>query len=327
MALKEAETLVVHHYPSHILDSNFADRRIEIRVIANETLDGVGDEFRKRLDKKVDDFEKIEKEDWNFWKTASVQPADINSSKIIENTKKIQNGSIIYSIVLPLPNSLLDRAFNQWEEKESIISKGLKGAASFASSSLASGLNKLSATGTDIATKSTSLTGKITGNLTKVTGKAAEALTKAITTNAGDIIAEAGASMGFRQPTIDPGWFQEYIGTRPRTFEMDFDFLPNNDEEATMIQNIILNLKKFSTPRSTITGVSLLSPYTFEILFGNEKIQKLINMSNVVLKTIDVNYSGDGNMLMFADGSPTYIKLNLGFAEMNVVTAELYHGG
>ena len=88
--------------------------------------------------------------------------------------------------------------------------------------------------------------------------------------------------------------------------------------------NIILNLKKFSLPTSTISGVSLLAPFTFEIDIGNEKLKKLINMNDVVLTEISVNYSGDGSMQMFSNGVPKFIQLNLSFAEKSVITAEFY---
>ena len=101
--------------------------------------------------------------------------------------------------------------------------------------------------------------------------------------------------------------FQNYGGSAPRSFNFSFDLIPNNSEEAYSIMNIILNLKKFSLPRSIVGGVSLLAPFIFEIEIGNENMRKLINMNDVVLTEIGVNYGADGNMQMFSNGIPKFI--------------------
>ena len=138
------------------------------------------------------------------------------------------------------------------------------------------------------------------------------------------LLGEASMSFGFRKPMVDPGMFQNYGGSAPRNFDFSFDMIPNNDEEAIAIMNIILNLKKFSLPRSIIGGVSLLAPFIFEIEIGNDNMRKLINMNDVVMTAIRVNYGADGNMQMFSNGMPKYITLNLSFAERSLVTAEFY---
>lgn len=138
------------------------------------------------------------------------------------------------------------------------------------------------------------------------------------------VLGEASMSFGFRKPMVDPGMFQNYGGSAPRNFNFSFDFIPNNSEEALSIMNIILNLKKFSLPRSIVSGVSLLAPFIFEIEIGNENMRKLLNMNDVVMTEIGVNYGADGNMQMFSNGMPKYITLSLAFAERSLVTSEYY---
>ena len=138
------------------------------------------------------------------------------------------------------------------------------------------------------------------------------------------VLGEASMSFGFRKPMVDPGMFQNYGGSAPRNFNFSFDFIPNNSEEALSIMNIILNLKKFSLPRSIVSGVSLLAPFIFEIEIGNENMRKLLNMNDVVMTEIGVNYGADGNMQMFSNGMPKYITLTLAFAERSLVTSEYY---
>lgn len=141
---------------------------------------------------------------------------------------------------------------------------------------------------------------------------------------ASKVLAEASMSFGFRKPLVDPGMFQNYGGSAPRNFNFSFDLIPNNSAEAQSIMNIILNLKKFSLPRSIVSGVSLLAPFIFEIEIGNENMRKLINMNDVVMTEIGVNYGADGNMQMFSKGMPKFIQLNLAFAERSVVTSDFY---
>lgn len=137
-------------------------------------------------------------------------------------------------------------------------------------------------------------------------------------------VANAASSAGFRQPLIDPGYFQDYKGTEPREFTFNWDLVPNNIDEAYNIFSIIYNLKKYTLPKSTINGVSMLSPYLFEIQIGNEIINALMNMNNVVCKSMTVNYSVDNSLQMFADGMPKYISLNMTFAERALVTSDFY---
>lgn len=325
--LKYSNTYKIHYYPEHIIQPEFKNRMIEIRVVVNETMAGMGEELKKRMAKKASDFNNIKDKSLDAWEASEVQPIDIYSTKIIENTKKITNGSIIYSIVLPLPNSFTDRGSHVWNPEISLINDALNKGIDSGLSTMAKKMGSLGSVkgvGEGVNTKDAngviSKTGGFANKITELFGSLSEATIK----NSIKAVDELGASLGFRQPSLDPGYYQNYQRTLPRVFDLEFDLVASSAAEAEMIQNIILNLKRFTMPRSTVTGVSLLSPYTFEILFGNEKIQRLVNMSNVVCTSLDVNYSGDGNMMMFANGMPSYIKLILGFSEANVMTSEFY---
>lgn len=141
----------------------------------------------------------------------------------------------------------------------------------------------------------------------------------------GAVMSEAASATGMRKPMIDPGYFQDYTGTDPRGFNFTWDLVPNNQEEADNIMEIILRLKKYTLPTTTVSGMSLLSPYIFDIQTGNDKINEMINMNNVVCESMAVNYSVDGTLQMFPDGTPKHMQLTLGFKERSVVTAEFYN--
>lgn len=137
-------------------------------------------------------------------------------------------------------------------------------------------------------------------------------------------LGEIASSAGFRKPLIDPGYFQDYKGSTPRSFSFSWDLIPNNAEEVDSIMHIIYNLKKYTAPTSTINGVSLLSPYIFDIQIGNDRISKLMNMNNVVCTNMNVNYSVDGGLQFLPDGMPKHIKLDMSFAERSLVTSNFF---
>lgn len=145
-----------------------------------------------------------------------------------------------------------------------------------------------------------------------------------IKTNVNKALGELASSSGFRKPLIDPGYFQDYNGTEPREFTFSWDLIPNNASEANNINSILYNLKKYTLPKSTISGVSLLSPYMFDIQIGNPKIRDLMNMNNLVCKSMSINYSAEGALQFLPDGTPKYIRLEMSFAERSAVTSEIY---
>jgi len=129
---------------------------------------------------------------------------------------------------------------------------------------------------------------------------------------------------GRRKPLFDPGYFQNYEGSEPRSLSCDWDFVPKNVHEAEMILTIIMKLKEYSSPKRTIDGVSLLAPYFFKVKFGDASVNALINMNSVVISNISVDYGADGNMQQMGDGMPKHMKLSLTFKETKLTTADDY---
>ena len=272
------EALTMHWYPDYITDPIHKMRSMKIIVKENATFDGNKDKFKAELEKKSNEIKEIIDNSANLWKSGK-KVADINTTNIDKNTKRITQADPIYACALPLPNELKDMQSHNWQMETGIIGQ------------LAGGMiDKISYGGV----------------------------------SASKVLAEASMSFGFRKPMVDPGMFQNYGGSAPRSFSFSFDLIPNNSTEAESIMNIILNLKKFSLPRSIVGGVSLLAPFIFEIEIGNENMRKLINMNDVVMTEIGVNYGADGNMQMFSNGMPKFIQLDLAFAERSVVTADFY---
>lgn len=317
--MTENNSFPMHYYPDYILMDSFSDRKVDLIVKVNETLSGNVEELEKIYQKSEDDAKKVLEKNGNIWGSTTNKPTDINTTPVINNTKRLQNAKPIYAITLPLPNELNDVQAHTWETENGIVSTMLGSMLDTAKNAAKGNLqpNGSASEGAGAIEK------KIVGGAHAVLSKA-NGVVDAVVNSSGKIIANASSALGFRKPLVDPGFFANYQGTRPRVFNMSFDFIPNNENEANNILNIIINLKKFSLPTTAVNGVMLMAPYTFEIIFGNKRLERLINLSNVALQSLEVNYSADGTMQMFGNGMPKYIRVSMQFLECNVVTSEFY---
>ena len=122
-------------------------------------------------------------------------------------------------------------------------------------------------------------------------------------------------SQSLAKAVINPGFFQEYASTSPRTFDFTYDLMPNTQEEAQKIEEIILLLKAYSAPHRTSTTAILTAPNFFEISFCNLTLDNIIRPRPCVLTNITINYGPSGFVETTGDGRPKAITLNLTFAE------------
>ena len=271
--------MVMHWYPDYIINPIHSNRCVKIIVKESPmSLQGNWDKIVNEAENKANEIQRIIKNSGDLWAQGK-KVSDIDTSAIVENTKRIRKGDPIYACCLPLPNELTDTQQHNWSQDQSLISE-------FANGLLDAKMGKV--------------------------------------LSANKLLASAAHSFGFRKPMVDPGLFQNYSGSVPRGLSLSFDFIPNNGLEAKNIMNIILNLKKFALPRSVIDGVALLAPFTFEIEIGNDWMKKLINLNDVVVTGVTVNYGVDGGMQMFSNGMPKHITLQLEISERSLLTSEFY---
>ena len=282
---ENSQTLTMHWYPDYIINPIHKNRCIKIIVKESATVQSMWDTLAEDGEKKSGEIKDVYDRSANLWADGK-KVSDIDTTGSVENTKKITQGDPIYACCLPLPNEFSEVLTHNWTPEDSLLG-------SFASSTMSN----------------------IHGNMTKgLSGKI----------DTSKIVGNVSHYLGLRKPMIDPGQFQNFNGTVPRGFSFSFDFVPNNAAEAKSILNIILNLKKFSLPRSIVGGVALLAPFSFEIEIGNERLKKLINMNDVVITGINVNYGADGGMQMFSDGTPKHITMQLEVSERSLITSEFY---
>ncbi len=132
-------------------------------------------------------------------------------------------------------------------------------------------------------------------------------------------------SFGIRKPMADPGYFQNYEGSEPRTFTLSFDLIPESAIEMKNMMDIIKYLKQYSLPAGTMDGVSIVAPHFFDISISNKYIDDLTDIKGVVLTNMTIDWGADGAMQYLPDGSPKHTKLTLSFTERRMRTSAMYY--
>lgn len=111
-----------------------------------------------------------------------------------------------------------------------------------------------------------------------------------------------------------------------RQFQMEFMFSPKSADESAAIRNIVQKFKFHAAPEiagnaaGAKSGLFFVVPSTFNIdfLFSGTNNQYLHRIGECVLETVTVDYAPNG-WASFKDGSPTQVRLNLTFKEVDIV--------
>lgn len=121
-----------------------------------------------------------------------------------------------------------------------------------------------------------------------------------------------------------------------RTHNFSFDFVPRNEAEAETVLNIIRMLRYHAYPGLQSGGGHFFTfPAEFELTFYTiEEPSGLVvindnlpMMPRLALQSIAVDYSAAGDFKTFVDSKPAFIRLELGFQEMEQLTNEhIVHG-
>jgi len=140
--------------------------------------------------------------------------------------------------------------------------------------------------------------------------------------DANAVIGQAANLTGTRAPIVDPSYFQQYSGTEPRKFSFSWDLVIQTAEEAKTIFEIIQKFKEYSAPEQLLSAAILKAPNYWDIKLGNKLLNSSMNIQHSVVTQVDVDYAASGIMDMYFDGTPKFIKLTIGFAEIRAITRE-----
>ena len=216
------------------------------------------------------------------------------ASEMKDDTIGIPEGfNLDSSVTLPYPISLSDNQNHNWANTEGLVAQLSN--------------NILSASGE-------SLTGK-GGFVKKVLGDGKK------------MYGALMNSLGVRKAVVDPGYFQNYNGSTPRSFTMAYTLVPQSQKEAQTIKDIRLWCKQYSSPTFVPKTPLMGAPFVFNISFaGNQYISDMFKMDKCVLTGISVDYASDGAFMLYKDGFPKQIGLALNFAEVELKYAQDYAG-
>lgn len=123
-----------------------------------------------------------------------------------------------------------------------------------------------------------------------------------------------------------------YKGTKFRSFDFRFEFLPRSQEEADQVFKIIRKLKYHAAPEyRSGQGRFLIPPSFFDlyIKYGDQPNERIpLDISTCVLTGIDVDISnGTDQYASFVDGSPVQMAMQLRFTELEIMTKQLRQAG
>lgn len=219
------------------------------------------------------------------------------------------------SVTLPYPVSLSDNQNHNWENTEGIMSQLTNNILNASGESLSNWGDKDDDDGKG---------GKEGGKKGKGNKMA---IFKKVLGDGKKMYNAVANKLGVRKAVIDPGYFQNYNGSTPRSFTMAYTLVPQSQKEAQTIKDIILWFKQYSSPTFVPNSPLMGAPFIFNISFaGNQYITDMFKMDKCVLTGISVDYASDGSFMLYKDGFPKQIGLALNFAEVELKYAQDYAG-
>lgn len=117
-----------------------------------------------------------------------------------------------------------------------------------------------------------------------------------------------------------------FNGVNIRVFPFTFEFFPRNRDEGEEVRQILRLLKYSMVPSRGDQGIFIKAPYVFQLEYmkGSKPHPFLNRFQPMALTNMSVNYTGSNTYSTFYDGTPTHIRLELLFKELNPVYKDDY---
>ena len=100
-----------------------------------------------------------------------------------------------------------------------------------------------------------------------------------------------------------------------REITLSWDFIPNNQSEAIVLQNMVKMIKAYGTPDTMAGKLLVKEPHFFGLRFNNFVLDNALRFDEVVLVTASIDYVPGGTMELYNDGQPKHIQLNMTFKD------------
>ena len=249
--------------------------------------------------------------------------------KIAESTGSRSNRASlkkpIYQMVLPIPQQISDISAIDWTDGKmnpleayglAATSTIIQNAGTGAIDAGKAAVDFLNQVGGDLQTASGNANIK-DALVAAISGQAIGALGGNVSANS--IIARATGQV------LNPNLELLFNGVNLRVFPFTFEFFPRNRNEAVEVRNIIKAFKYSMLPsKNGSEGVFISAPYIFQLEYmkGNKKHPFLNHFLPMALTNMSLSYTGSNTYSTFYDGSPTHIRMDLVFKELNPIYKE-----
>ena len=296
-------------YPYAMLDSNTDYLKIDIATYSPPGLN-LSDKDKGAVVENEDPTTKKKFQTVN--KNFSLETGSNVNSNIIKQAK--------HTIILPIPQQLTDTSAITWGDS------GLNAIEAFGVSATQGAITK----GFDGVYQA--LNALREGKDALLTEDVRKAVAAAL---AGEAIGLVGGNVSGSQlvsratgQVFNPNLELLFEGVNIRSFPFSFEFFPRNPKEADQVKRIIRTFKKSMSARKSgnTADIFIGAPDVFQLTFmkGGSKHPFLNRFLPMALTNMNLSYTGSNTYSTFYDGTPTHMKLDLTFKELNPIYFEDY---
>ena len=216
-----------------------------------------------------------------------------------------KKGSIIGSVVLPVPSSVNSSNKTSWDQgtmtaaqmaMANVVKTGLTGSLGDAAGEAGAAIEQAQSSGADLKE---SLGSFFTEQLTGVT----------------DMLSR---TTGMVQ---NPNMELLFKGPSMRAFSFSWKMSPRDEKESVEIAKIIRMFKQSMAPQKTKAGLFLKSPNIYQLSFqqGTKPHKFLPRMKECALTDCAVNFTPDGNYMTYDNTAMVALEMSLSFQEMEPI--------
>lgn len=277
-------------------------------------------------------------------------PDDLDATQyiiidVLERNRKKRSDAVkrkvLNSIILPLPSNLVhNHSLNYQNEALGIAGGAMAGMVSgtdlvnVGKAAVDAAGNMLGDFAESIATGDTTAIEKykniatgaaISGGATALAGRAGGIIAAGLAAGAVGEGVKSGLSVATGM-AINPHMAVIFQGSNFREHQFTYKFIARNQSESDTLKRIIKRFETYMLPSYAGQGLLLQYPNEFRITFSDALKYGLYKIGDCVLKSMNVNYNGEGIPLFFeTTQEPVSIEIALSFQETKIVTRENVH--
>ena len=229
-------------------------------------------------------------------------------------SERVKKQKALAQIILPIPQAISDNNSVNWGDDE---------------------MNPLQALGVQLAGKLMTNPGEALeevknikgfGGIDESTKKAAMSALAgaAVGKNPADMMSRASGQV------LNPNMEVIFKGVNIRTFNFTFAFAPRNESESNQIKQIVRLFKQHSAAKSSSgNGLFIAAPDLFilEYMKGGGSHPYLNVFKPMAMTSVGVDYAANGTYSTYPDGTPTLMRMQVSFRELNPIYFEHYDSG